>query len=160
MGQALPPTGGHRHTVLVADDCAAVRRSLSTSLSFYGDCDVATATSGEEALEQLHTGPPPCVVLLDLMMLRGKVEEFRAAQRAEPRLADVPVVVLTVANEVPSLRERLGARAWLVKPPDLDELVGVITQLCRHDENAASRSENHPTRPQAKRQLRTAIPHA
>ena len=145
--------------MLVADDCAAVRRSLDTALSFWG-CDVTTAASSEEALELLRAGLSPCVVFVDLLMLHGRAEEFRAAQRADPRLADIPVVVLTCTDEIPSIRERLGARAWLVKPPDLQELLGVITQLCGQDENEASLSQSHPTRPQAKRQLQTAIRHA
>jgi two-component system, chemotaxis family, chemotaxis protein CheY len=163
MGQARRPTiGGHRHSVLVADDCPAVRQSLSMALSFYGDCDVATATSGEDALELLRAGLSPCVVFLDLMMLRGRAREFRAAQRAEPRLADIPVVVLTCADEGPGIRERLGARAWVVKPPELDELLGLIAHLCGNDAATASRSDNPPARPQPPgRESRTpSIPHA
>ena len=161
MGQARrpTPTGGHRHSVLLADDSPAVRRSLSTALSFCG-CDVATATSGEEALELLRAGLSPCVIFLDLMMLHGGAREFRAAQHAEPRLADIPVVVLTCTDEVPSIRQTLGARAWLVKPPELEELLGVITHLCGRDEATSALSESHPTRPLPRRESPTAIPHA
>ena len=138
MGQARPCSGGHRHAVLLVDDCAAVRRSLDTALSFLG-CDVATTASGEEALELLRAGLSPCVVLLDLSLLQGGALEFRDAWRAEPRLADIPVVVQTGMEEVPAIARALGARGWLVKPPDLNELLGLIARLCGEDEATASR---------------------
>lgn len=159
MGQTLPPTRGHRHTVLLADDSAAVRQSLSMALSFYGDCEVVTAASGEQALELLRAGLSPCVVLLDLMMLHGKAQEFRSAQSAEPRLAEIPIVVLTCANEVPSMRETLGARAWLVKPPEFDELLGLIAQLCGRDEATTSPGESHPMRPPPGRESHHPVRH-
>jgi two-component system response regulator AtoC len=141
MGHAEQAARGHRHSVLVADDSAAVRWSLSTALSFVG-CDVATAASAEEALALLHAGLDPCVVLLDLLMLHGRAEEFRSARRAEPRLAEIPVVVLTCADEVASVRERLGARAWVVKPPDLEELHGLIVRLCGRTGETTARGES------------------
>lgn len=133
MGQARSFGGGHRHAVLLVDDCAAVRRSLGAALSFCG-CDVATAVSGEEALDLLRGGLSPCVVLLDLSMLHGGALEFRDAWRAEPRIADIPVVVQTGMEEVPAIARALGAKGWLVKPPDLNELLGLIARLCGEDE--------------------------
>jgi len=159
MGQARPFSGGHRHTVLLVDDCAAVRRSLDTALSFCR-CDVTTAASGEEALELLRAGLSPCVVLLDLSMLHGGALEFRDAWRAEPRLADIPVVVQTGMEEVPAIARALGARGWLVKPPDLNELLGLIARLCGEDEAKASSRGAHSTRSQSQRASHTPVPRA
>ena len=135
--------------MLLVDDCAAVRRSLDTALSLFG-CDVATTASGEEALELLRAGLSPCVVLLDLSILHGGLLEFRDAWRAESRLADIPVVVQTGMDEVPAIARALGARGWLVKPPDLNELLGLIARLCGEDE------ATHPSLGR----IRRALPHA
>ena len=159
MGQARPLSGAHRHTVLLVDDCPAVRRSLDTALSFCG-CDVATAASGEEALERLRAGLSPCVVLLDLSMLHGGALEFRDAWRAEPRLADIPVVVQTGMDEVPAIARALGARGWLVKPPDLNELLGLIARLCGNGEATASPPGTPSTRSQSQRASHAPVPHA
>jgi CheY-like chemotaxis protein len=54
-----------------------------------------TATNGLEALRLLKSGLPAKAILLDLMMPAMDGWEFRRAQRADPDLANIPVIVLT-----------------------------------------------------------------
>jgi CheY-like chemotaxis protein len=67
--------------------------------------------------------------LLDLMMPRMTGEEFRAAQLAEPRLAGVPVVVLSGARSVDDLARRIGVEV-LPKPFELSTLLAVVRRFC------------------------------
>jgi DNA-binding response OmpR family regulator len=115
--------------VLVVEDDPSVRGLLHTLLTGEG-YDVSTASDGLAGLVKASTERPD-LMLLDLMMpdLGGirVLEELRA----DPELADVPVIVVTGKLEsVPPLRQLLGEDNVFVKPfgvADLLERVAVVT---------------------------------
>ena len=71
--------------VLVIDDDADIRDSIGDILELRG-YRVARAANGREALERLKSGPPPCVILLDLMMPVLNGWEFREQQSRDAYL--------------------------------------------------------------------------
>src|SRR5262252_3656282 len=83
---------------------------------------VETARNGAEALALIGTGRRPAVVLLDLVMPVMNGWEFLATVANDPRLKEIPVVVLTAAKhaEVP------GALEVLSEPMDLKELLRIV----------------------------------
>src|SRR4051812_17571750 len=84
-----------RGCVLVVEDEADLRALIVGLLEGDGYAAVG-ASNGEEALDVLRTTPRrPCLILLDLMMPRMDGWAFRAAQRRDPALASIPVVVVT-----------------------------------------------------------------
>ena len=62
----LPDPNGLEPTILVVDDDADVRESLSEFLELHG-YEVVAAADGMEALDRLQT-VSPCAVLLDVKM--------------------------------------------------------------------------------------------
>jgi two-component system, NtrC family, sensor kinase len=88
---------GERARVLLVEDDPEVLESLANLLGEQG-YQVATAYHGRQALEKLASAPAPDVIVLDLMMPVMNGWEFRAAQRADPALADIPVVAITADN--------------------------------------------------------------
>jgi two-component system chemotaxis response regulator CheY len=115
--------------VLVVDDDADIRETILSILSRHGFA-AEIAADGQEALERLRTDPQlPGLILLDLMMPRMNGEEFRAAQLADPRLAGVPVVVLSGARGVDDLARRIGVEV-LPKPFELSTLLQVVKRFC------------------------------
>ena len=79
---------------------------------------------GLELAAQHH----PDLILLDLHLPDMPGQEVLRRLRAEPRTADVPVVILS-ADARPSLIEDLlaqGVRAFLTKPLDVKELLSTI----------------------------------
>jgi CheY-like chemotaxis protein len=71
-----------------------------SSSSFRGKATNARgATNGFEACECFADGYKPALVLLDMMMGQMDGWDFRRAQQREPRVADIPVVVLTAVVE-------------------------------------------------------------
>jgi len=54
--------------------------------------------------------------------------QFRDAQRRQPQLADIPVVVVTAAGAQSRLPP-IEADAWLSKPLDFDRLLDTIGTL-------------------------------
>ena len=85
---------------------------------------------GAEALAWLDTHPLPRVILLDLQMPVMDGFEFRARQRAHPRLAVVPVIVFTAAVHASAEQvEALGSALVLKKPFDLDRMLSTIAKI-------------------------------
>ncbi len=113
-----------RLRVLLVDDEKEFVDSLSERLDLR-DLDADTAYDGEQALQAMETGEPD-VMVLDLRMpgIDG-IEVLRRAKRDHP---GVQVVILTGHGTEREEREakRLGAFAYLQKPVDIDQLVGVL----------------------------------
>lgn len=121
-------------SVLVVEDNDDVREMMAVTLELEGH-QVATAINGRDALDKLHHGERPCVILLDLMMPVMNGWEFRRALELDPVLRDVPVVVVSAATG--EMASRAQAAAHLPKPLDMDRLLEIVGALCS-DGNADS----------------------
>jgi CheY-like chemotaxis protein len=77
--------------------------------------------------------PPinPVVVLLDLKMPKVDGIEVLGTLKGDPRLKEIPVVVMTSSRETPDLAEcyRLGVNAYVVKPVDFGRFVDAVKQV-------------------------------
>jgi len=113
--------------VLVVDDDTDIRTSLCELLEHEG-YRVASAANGQEALARLGQGELPCVILLDLMMPIMDGWEFRERQQDDPRLAGVPVVVITAAGKYGT--RAIDAEQILPKPLRIEHVLEVIEQYC------------------------------
>jgi CheY-like chemotaxis protein len=96
--------------VLVVEDDTDLRESLSQALRDHG-FGVTPATNGQEALDLLHAGARPSVILLDLMMPGLNGWQLRAALRRDPGLARIPQVVISAYMDE-------AEQAVLALPPD------------------------------------------
>lgn len=113
--------------ILVVEDNDDVREMMAVTLQLEGH-KVATAVNGRDALEKLHNGEKPCLILLDLMMPVMNGQEFRRAMQEDPELSDVPVVVVSAATG--ELIRQTPADAYIPKPIDMDKLLNVVCELC------------------------------
>jgi CheY-like chemotaxis protein len=111
------------------DDHESTREAFALILQGVG-YRVRTADNGRDALDQLQGGEHPCVIVLDLMMPVMDGWQFRQAQKADARLADIPVVVCSAAGELPRRAGDLGAADYLSKPVDPRDLVEVVRRFC------------------------------
>ena len=121
--------GSTNRTVLVVDDDRGVRELLTRSLSFEG-FDVMEAANGQDALTQLRTGRRPGVIVLDLRMPVMDGWAFRVAQRADPRIARIPVVILSGADA--HRFQEIEAVAALEKPVSLSQLADCLHRMVEH----------------------------
>ena len=80
--------------VMVVEDDNDLRESLCQALRDNG-FSVVSASNGQQALEVLQGGVHPAVILLDLMMPVLNGWELRDALRDDPRLADIPQLVIS-----------------------------------------------------------------
>ena len=94
-------------------------------------------SDGVEALQflrregQYADAPQPDLVLLDLNLPRMDGREVLAAVKADERLRQIPVVVLTTSKaEEDVLRSyKLHANAYVTKPVDFDRFIEVVRQI-------------------------------
>ena len=75
--------------------------------------------------------PRPDLILLDLNLPRKDGREVLAEIKADPALAQIPVVVLTTSKaEQDILRSyQLHANCYVTKPVDLDQFISVIKSV-------------------------------
>jgi two-component system, OmpR family, response regulator CpxR len=112
-----------RKTILLVEDDLDVRDLLQDFLEERG-YDVIPAETGKQALDFLTMDPqsPPDVVILDLMMPIMTGWQVLERIRSEPRLAEIPVVVLTAVHR----DKPTGATALFRKPFRVEALFETI----------------------------------
>src|SRR5262245_26088633 len=121
----MAPAKEGQSTVLVVDDNDEVRELFTDILGMLGH-QVACARNGQEPLDYLNSHLRPSLMLLELNMPVMNGWDFRRRQKADPRLADIPVVVVSAINDLAQDGDRMDAAGHLTKPVDLRTLLGVI----------------------------------
>jgi CheY-like chemotaxis protein len=112
-------------SVLIIEDDEGVRESIAGLLRDEG-YDVDTAGDGQEALDKLSSEPYPTLIVLDLMMPGMPGEEFRARQLSDPKLADIPVIIISARPDVARRAQRLRADDYLAKPMSFEALIHAV----------------------------------
>ncbi len=115
-------------TVLVIDDEAAVRDLMHRFLTKEG-FRVATASGGEEGLRWARELRPDAITL-DVMMPGMDGWAVLSALKADPDVADIPVIMLTIVDDK-NLGYALGASDYLTKPIERERLVTVLKKYRR-----------------------------
>jgi len=127
--------------ILLVDDEPGMLRYIKTLLEVE-DHQVATASTGEEALEIVEKGMSPDLVLLDLLMpgIDG-LETLESLRKLRPGMK---VVMLSCVNDTKKVVQaiRLGAADYITKPFQKAELDNVIDQcLGTNQQNYTSEVE-------------------
>ena len=110
--------------ILIVDDDRDTREGLAEVLALAGYL-VRTAANGKIALQQARENRPDLIVL-DLVMPVMSGWQFMEAQRRDPGLAPIPVIVASA-----SIDSRVEGAAFLLRKPfDPDTLLAVVAGLC------------------------------
>jgi CheY-like chemotaxis protein len=89
---------------------------------------VVALANGAEALAALRGETLPNVILLDVSMPVMDGFDFLRYRNEDPRLAAVPVVLVT--NAKPHERPTIGVNDVVRKPIDIDEILFAIKRYC------------------------------
>jgi len=115
--------------IVVADDDADIRDLVVFKLRQAGH-DVQAVEDGAAAVEACQTAPPDLVVLDVMMPGMGGLDATRAL-RLDPRLARVPVILLTARAQESDIEQGFGAGAddYVVKPFSPRELASRVAAV-------------------------------
>ncbi len=118
--------------MLVVDDNKVIRQLIRVNLELEG-LEVVTAADGAECLDVIHQVRPD-VVTLDVVMPRLDGLRTAARLRDDPRTRDVPLAIVSACSrhEVEAGLE-VGVDAFLAKPFEPAELVGMVRQLIERE---------------------------
>jgi len=119
--------------IVIAEDEPDIRELIAFTLRFAG-YEVVTGNNGDEGYH-LTKAERPDLVMLDVRM--PKLTGYEACKRikAEPELANIPVIFLSAKGQETEIEQGLaaGAEEYLLKPFAPDQLVDrVKTVLAKY----------------------------
>ena len=128
-------------TILLIDDDPMVARLVQLALEPEG-YQLAIAPNGLQGFKMAQTNPPG-LILLDLMLPGQDGFEVLNRLRAEPRTADVPVIVVSSKSQPTDKHTatKIGANAYLPKPYKRTELLALIRSLMSEQPEEATAAE-------------------
>ncbi len=132
-----------RISVLIVDDIPETRENVRKLLQFEPSVEVVgVAGNGKEAIS-LAERLKPDVVIMDINM--PDMDGITATEQIRERLSYAQIVILSVQGEVEYMRRAMlaGARDFLTKPPNIDELVRAVRRAgaLAHEERAKLASQ-------------------
>lgn len=118
-------------SILIVEDEPAIQEVLKFNLGLHGHEAIATGDA-ESALRLLH-GPLPDLILLDWMLPGLSGVDLAKRLRADPRLKDIPIIMLTARAEERDkvLGLEIGADDYITKPFSPRELMARIKAVLR-----------------------------
>ncbi|PWG61992.1 Hpt domain-containing protein [Spiribacter halobius] len=129
--------GDRRSLVMVVDDSITMRKVASRLLE-RNDIDVITAKDGVDAVAALQDRVPDAM-LLDIEMPRMDGYEVAVHMRNDPRLRDVPIVMIT-SRTGEKHRQRaldIGVDRYIGKPYQEGDLLATVRELLEHGRASA-----------------------
>jgi len=118
--------------ILVVDDDTRLTQLLQLVFESRG-FGVTIANDGQQALQSLAKELPEAI-LLDLMMPGMSGLEVCRLVRADPRTANIPIVILTARYDTAMQREAMqaGATEYLTKPIRPNDLINCLQEVVLH----------------------------
>ena len=125
--------------ILIVDDDAQLRQSFEKLLNAEGHT-VKTASSGEAAIALVQAAVPDLVIMDVRMPGMNGLEAFRAIHEIEPKL---PVIIMTAFGTTDTAIEatKLGAFEYVLKPPEIPDILALISQALEAGRFMRSRVE-------------------
>jgi len=122
-------------TILVVDDYAVTQRMLTYQLIKQGH-QVVTANNGYEALDSLNDLDVD-LMIVDLAMPEMDGLTVLRQLRSSQRHRSLPIIMLTASGREQDRLQALkaGANAFLTKPINVWQLVGIVNDLLGHAES-------------------------
>jgi len=112
--------------VLVVDDIPDTRDNIRRMVQFDPNIEIiGNARTGEEAIDQAVKLKPD-VIIMDINM--PDMDGITATESILKKVPFAKVIFLSVQNDTNYMRRAMavGARDFLSKPPNIDELIGAI----------------------------------
>jgi CheY-like chemotaxis protein len=114
-------------TILIVDDEFSIVETLGEILSWEGYA-VVTAPNGRAALEEIQRQAPDLVILDFMMPVMDGLDMLREL-RAQPRYAQLPVILMSAARVIGDAGEPRQYDALLRKPFEVSAVLALLRKL-------------------------------
>jgi len=145
---ASTPTAASAHAsarVLIIDDTHSAQAVLLPLLSKEGyQLTTATSKDGRARAKEIH----PDIIILDTLVPEVEGWNLLTQFKADAELAAIPVILLTMVDDVKTAGTALGAADYLIKPVDGTKLLPILDKLCaeRKETSILVVEDDPPTR--------------
>lgn len=118
--------------IFIVDDSAYIRKMIQMILEQNGFLSRGFSNGSEllKYLENINEEQKPMIILLDIMM--PEVNGFEVLEKISlvEDLKKIPIIMLSVKNQKEDVLKslKLGAKDFLIKPPDVNLLLKKIKQ--------------------------------
>lgn len=112
--------------ILVVDDDDSIR-GLVSEILLDGGYAVAQARNGQLALRTLEQDGAFDLIVLDMRM--PVVDGWQFASRVAELKLEIPIVVMTAAQDARRWAEEVGAAGYIAKPFGIDELIEAVEHV-------------------------------
>jgi CheY-like chemotaxis protein len=117
--------------ILIVEDDFGIRDAMTQILGDEG-YTVVGAGNGLEALSYLRAAQsPPALILLDLTLPVINGWQFMNAHKEDPKLAPIPVVVMSADSAIQQKVASMGATSYLQKPVEITLLLDTVERYCQ-----------------------------
>ncbi|MFC7394618.1 response regulator [Scopulibacillus cellulosilyticus] len=118
------------HVMIVEDDDVAAKIYEQFTLKLDQYCVIATASSGQQALQLLEVAKPD-LILLDIYL--PDISGIELLREVRNRGLGIDVILITAANDAETVSEAIrgGAFSYLIKPISIDRYLAALEQYSR-----------------------------
>ena len=129
-GGKVPPRNGEKHVVFVVEDDATLAKLVGEVLATAGFATRLARDKGEINAE-FNKPPLPDLMLLDVSLPDADGFNILERIRANPRLAKLPVIMMTGKSEVADVAKglALGADGYVTKPFKISGLIAAVNTV-------------------------------
>ena len=121
-------SSGEHPSLLLVEDSATMRDYISYILRRGGHFDVVDVETAEEGLS-IILQEKPSVIVTDQVLPGMNGTSFIATIRSNPKLSDIPIVLLTSEEKMEIEALRTGADGYIEKPVDPDLLLARVNAV-------------------------------
>ncbi|WP_045116241.1 response regulator [Plesiocystis pacifica] len=126
----MSTVGARRYNALVVEDSPPMRKMIVFALSRVSELDVVEADDGVDALRRI-AGTKFDIIITDINMPILDGLKLVKRLRADDNYKDVPIVIITTEGAAED-RQRalaLGANAYITKPIQAQQVIGLVRQI-------------------------------
>jgi two-component system chemotaxis response regulator CheY len=114
--------------IMIVDDSKTIRQQVTFTLT-KGGYEVVEAEDGQDGIEKLKANADVAMVISDVNM--PNMNGLEMVEKLKSEGNTVPVIMLTTegAADLIQRAKEAGAKGWLVKPFQPDQLVAAVSKI-------------------------------
>ncbi len=146
--------------ILIVEDDETLRTVIEEKLTKSGYA-VDVAIDGQEAMDKMHTGLRPDLILLDILMPRKNGAQVMEEMRADINLRTIPIIITSNVDQQDAIdrAKELGAKDFLIKEEtDMDEVLSKVQAIVGGGISSSMPHEGMPPKSRFTINLNEAIP--